>query len=118
MLRRKKIGQSTAEYAIVIGLVIAAAVAMQVYVKRGIQGKIRDASLTPITVENVTGNVLMYGMDTVANQYEPNFSDGTALTSTRTATESTVVSTGGGVTRGITGNDVSSRTGNQVVVAP
>jgi hypothetical protein len=43
MLRRRKTGQSTAEYAIVIGLVIAAAVAMQVYVKRGIQAKVKGA---------------------------------------------------------------------------
>ena len=33
-------GQSTAEYAILIGLVIAAAVAMQIYVKRSLQGRI------------------------------------------------------------------------------
>ena len=44
MSRRSSKGQSTAEYAIVIGLVIAAAVAMQVYVKRGLQGKIKDAT--------------------------------------------------------------------------
>ena len=43
MLKLKRKGQSTAEYAIVIGLVIAAAVAMQVYVKRGLQGKMKDA---------------------------------------------------------------------------
>ena len=38
---RKSRAQSTAEYAILIGLVIAAAVAMQVYVKRTIQGRMR-----------------------------------------------------------------------------
>jgi len=43
MLRQSRKGQSTAEYAIVIGLVIAAAVAMQVYVKRGIQAKVKGA---------------------------------------------------------------------------
>lgn len=37
-------GQNIAEYAIVITLVIAAAIAMQTYVKRGIQGRVYDAS--------------------------------------------------------------------------
>lgn len=40
-LFRKK-GQSTAEYAILIGIVIAAAVGIQTYVKRGIQAKFKD----------------------------------------------------------------------------
>lgn len=39
-----KKGQNTAEYAIVIALVIAAALAMQTYVKRGLQGRVHDAS--------------------------------------------------------------------------
>jgi len=36
--------QSTAEYAIVIGLVIAAVLGMQTYVKRGLQGRSHDAT--------------------------------------------------------------------------
>ena len=39
-LNRKK-GQNTAEYAIVVGLVVAAALAMQTYVKRGLQAGIK-----------------------------------------------------------------------------
>jgi len=56
MLRRIR-GQSTAEYAIVIGLVIAAAVGMQVYVKRSLQGKIKDAVdyNDPQAASNITG---------------------------------------------------------------
>jgi hypothetical protein len=46
---RKSRAQSTAEYAILIGLVIAAAVAMQVYVKRGLQARIHDASRVLVT---------------------------------------------------------------------
>ncbi len=34
--------QSTAEYAILLAIVAAAIIAMQVYVRRGIQGRIRD----------------------------------------------------------------------------
>ncbi|MDP3723320.1 MAG: hypothetical protein Q8R91_07480 [Candidatus Omnitrophota bacterium] len=37
-------GQSTAEYAIVLGVVLAALVAMQVYVKRGVNARLKDAS--------------------------------------------------------------------------
>lgn len=46
MLRRlfNKKGQNTAEYAIVIGLVIAAAIAMQTYVKRGLQARVKDGT--------------------------------------------------------------------------
>jgi len=68
-LNRKTKGQSTAEYAILIGLVIAAAVAMQIYVKRGLQGRVHDATLMMVgqtscsTVgENYIGN---------SHQYEP-----------------------------------------------
>lgn len=42
ILRKK--GQNTAEYAILIGLVIAAVIAMQTYAKRGLQGRVYDAS--------------------------------------------------------------------------
>jgi hypothetical protein len=43
-MRRKfsKKGQSTAEYAIVIALVVGALIGMQKYVKRGLQGSIKD----------------------------------------------------------------------------
>ncbi len=44
MLRRLRKGQSTAEYAIVIGLVIAAAVGMQIYVKRGEEGRLKQTA--------------------------------------------------------------------------
>jgi hypothetical protein len=42
LLKNKK-AQSTAEYAIVIALVVAAAMAMQVYLKRSMQGGIKFA---------------------------------------------------------------------------
>jgi len=41
MLKRK--GQNIAEYSILIALVIAAAVAMQTYIRRGVQGRMADA---------------------------------------------------------------------------
>lgn len=43
MLRKSKNkGQTTAEYAIIIALVVGAVVAMQLYVKRGINSRIMD----------------------------------------------------------------------------
>ena len=38
---RNKRGQSVAEYAVLIGVVIAAIVGMQLYVKRSLQGKVK-----------------------------------------------------------------------------
>jgi uncharacterized protein (UPF0333 family) len=37
-------GQSTLEYAVLIVVIIAALIAMQVYLKRGIQGRVRESS--------------------------------------------------------------------------
>jgi hypothetical protein len=82
MLRRKKTGQSTAEYAIVIGLVIAAAVAMQVYVKRGIQDKIKG------TVDYKPDKMF------TTNQYEPYYQQ-SDLETTRLANEATDSNKGG-----------------------
>ena len=43
-LLRNKRAQTTLEYAILIGVVAAALIAMQMYLKRGYQGKIRDSA--------------------------------------------------------------------------
>ena len=40
-MRRR--GQSTLEYAVIIAVVIAALIAIQTYVKRGVQGKLRSS---------------------------------------------------------------------------
>lgn len=45
MLRKlKSKGQSTLEYAVLIVVIIAALIAMQVYLKRGVQGRMRESS--------------------------------------------------------------------------
>jgi len=41
---KKRTGQSTLEYAVVIAVVVAAILAMQIYMKRGVQGKLRTAT--------------------------------------------------------------------------
>ena len=119
MLRQMRKGQSTAEYAIVIGLVLAAAIGMQVYVKRGIQGKFKDAS--DAKVRDMDGVVLSgeaaYGVNSYT-QYEPQYSTSTDLVSTTDSTEKTIVSAGGGVERKIEGVQKSSREGRQETLNP
>ena len=59
---RNRSGQSMAEYAIVLTVVVGAIIAMQLYVKRGLQGKVKDAT------DNVGSGL---GLPQNTNQYEP-----------------------------------------------
>lgn len=105
MFKLTRKGQSTAEYAIVIGLVIAAIVAMQIYVKRALQGKVKDAVDYKEPGDTITGT---------SKQYEPYYSE-SAMTSSRVASEQAKVTEGGAVERTIVGEDISTRTGTQTV---
>ncbi len=117
MLRRSKKAQSTAEYAIVIGLVIAAVVGMQVYVKRGIQAKVRDASDQKIDITGIANNDDGdFGVNTVkSGQYEPEYSTTNSMTTTRDSTDTTSMGLGGGVTRTL-GNETTNRAGATDIV--
>ena len=64
-LKKNKKAQNTAEYAILISLVVAAIIAMQVYVQRSMQGRIRDA----VQGYLMTGTSGLGGANTA--QYEP-----------------------------------------------
>ena len=68
MLKLSKKGQNIAEYSVLIAIVIAAAVGMQVYVKRGLQGKMKDVvdSAPSVQVDGTT-------IDFKTKQYEPSF---------------------------------------------
>ena len=82
MLNRK--GQNTAEYAILIALIIAAAVGMQTYVKRGLQGRIQEAVKHTGTAQVVGGGTLTF----TGNQYEPYYAESeTKVKSERSANE-------------------------------
>ena len=62
-----KKGQNVVEYSILIALVVGAAIAMQTYVKRGLQGRVKD-------VVDYTGNISASVSETAnftAGQYEP-----------------------------------------------
>lgn len=61
-LIRNKRAQQTAEYALLISLVVAAVIAMQTYAQRSLQAKIRDASRFMTRQSSVMGDT---------NQYEP-----------------------------------------------
>ncbi len=69
ILRGKK-GQSTAEYAILIGIVIAAVVGMQTWVSRGLKGRMVDALDGGKVVAAVPGLVWPGNIFTT-NQFEP-----------------------------------------------
>ncbi len=106
ILRNRK-AQTTAEYAILIGLIIAALVAMQTYVKRGLQARMRDAT------DRVASENTAIGATT---QYEPYYLEST-MDQTRDVSEREDTVTGGSVTRAIQGEDVSKRTGTQTIHA-
>ncbi|MDD4907725.1 MAG: hypothetical protein PHJ00_01525 [Candidatus Omnitrophica bacterium] len=67
-LKLNKRGQSTLEYALLIGIIVAALIAMQVYMKRGVQGKLRDST------------------DQIGDQYSPGYTTGTVTTNTQSTT--------------------------------
>jgi hypothetical protein len=67
MLIKLRKAQNTAEYAIVLGLIVGAVIAMQVYVKRNMQGRIKQ--LTDYNAQEVTQN-WSASVD-FGKQYEP-----------------------------------------------
>src|SRR4030042_465651 len=92
MLKRK--GQNIAEYSILIALVIAAAVAMQVYIKRGIQGRVANAVDHAPTLGNIAGDAGDgTNLDFTRKQYEPYYQESVAdVDSTRGLKEVVAVS--------------------------
>ena len=99
---RNRKGQNTAEYAILIALVIAAAMAIQTYVKRGLQARVRDA-------------VMKYQADTAdlgpTQQYEPYYLKSDFVTDAASSQTNSELE-GGGWTRDVA-SDTTSRTGYQ-----
>lgn len=106
LLKNKK-AQSVAEYVIVLGLVVATVVAMQTYVKRGIQGRVRDAV---DYVDNAGGaGVVSF----TGNQYEPYYLRSDISSTQDTTGESETYSTGGSVSRALTSEETET-TGNKI----
>ncbi len=59
-LFKNKKGQNTAEYALLIALVIAGVAAMQTYTQRAMQARMRDASVALATQTNAIGTTKQY----------------------------------------------------------
>ncbi len=68
MRKFSKRGQSTLEYAVLIVVIIAALIAMQVYLKRGIQGRMRESS------------------DQIGDQFSPGYTVSNRVTQTASTT--------------------------------
>lgn len=69
--------QHLSEYALIFSLVLAALIAMQTYVKRGLQGRYKDASDTIVlSLKAQTGK------DALLLQYEPYYTESEMTTET------------------------------------
>ncbi len=90
-------GQTTLEVVILIGFVVAALIAMGVYMKRGIQGRLRDST------------------DQVGEQYSAGNTTG-AYTTTVGMTQVENMTTGGAVTTDIQRNR-QEKTGNETIAS-
>jgi Flp pilus assembly pilin Flp len=103
---KHKNGQSTAEYAILLGLVVGAVVVMQVYVKRGFQGKVKDAT-DLVTAQSGTITGLTGSVSNTA-QYEPYYlAREQVATSARDSQDKLVTAGGAAVSR--TGKTVTQQ---------
>jgi hypothetical protein len=84
LLKNKK-AQNTAEYALLIALVVAGVIAMQTYAQRALQARVRDASLY---MAETAADVSPTGGAT--NQYEPYYLS-TNYTIDRSSNETTTL---------------------------
>lgn len=108
---RNKKAQNTAEYAIVIGLVVAVAIGMQTYIKRGLQGRIADAVNHVGAGADVGGTDLTFS----GQQFEPTFRDSSYDTTTD-ASETMNTALGGAVTKTV--DQSTDRTGYETESYP
>lgn len=91
----QKRAQSTLEYAVLIGVIVAGLIGMQVYLKRGFQGKLRE------------------GADSMGEQFSPEAT--TYNYTTNSFTNSTEDLTTGGVTTTNIDTQTTNRSGNEQV---
>ena len=83
---RNRKGQNTAEYAILIALVVGGVIAMQTYAQRALQGRLRDASVMYRDSTTELGNTLQYEpyyTNTVSNMDKQSTSTDTYFDQTR-----------------------------------
>jgi hypothetical protein len=102
VLRKKIRAQSTAEYAIFFGIIIAVAIGMQKYLKRGMQGKVK--SVTDAVSKSATGQEIAGTGVSLQDegQYVPYYlvsEESGSTTRTQEADKTTTISEGGAFTR-------------------
>lgn len=102
---RKSKAQTTAEYAILIALVVGAAMAMQLYVKRGLQGRVHDAVNHTGAGGDVGGEDLVFSGD----PFEPGLVTSQAATNQSTS-DTENVRAGGVTDRNVTTGTTATRT--------
>lgn len=95
-IRLNKRAQSTLEYGVVIAVIVAGLVAMQVYLKRGMQGRLRQAS------------------DDIGEQFSPGNTTGTTTT-TSNVTSTEKVTGGADSETKTTSEQTQSRTSKEQV---
>ena len=71
LIKNKK-AQNTAEYAILISLVVAGIIAMQTYAQRALQGRVRDASQFLTNTTSDLGSTYQYEPYYLTSSYEVN----------------------------------------------
>jgi Flp pilus assembly pilin Flp len=75
LLHNKK-GQNTAEYAILISLVVAGIIAMQTYAQRALQARVRDAGTYLATETSALGGTSQYEPYYLESSYDVARDDG------------------------------------------
>lgn len=107
LLKNKK-GQSTAEYAILIGIVIAAVIGMQTWVSRTLKARIHDAASNAPAIATQAGETWPTWLTT--NQYEPPVPS--SSTTVRTSPIREARTTNNEILRTIEGAEITNRVGS------
>ena len=95
-LLRKMKGQSTLEYAVLIIIIIGALLTIQVYIKRGVQGRLRSAT------------------DDIGDQFSPGNTNYVQVTKTHSGTSDTFIS--GKTASTLTGKETTNVTMNAAII--
>lgn len=112
-LNRRR-AQSTGEYAILIGLVIAAVIGMQVFVKRGLQAKTKN--VVEYFADNATTTGTGSATLTKDTQYEPYYLDDTQniveRSGSRTISTTTISGSTAKITTGLNNETTTRKSGS------
>lgn len=92
-IRLNRKGQSTLEYAIIIAVVVAGLLMVQIYIKRSVQGRAREAA------------------DDIGNQYSAGLTTGNTTTTRNGTTVETI--TGGAAPKMVTNSNQGQTINNQ-----